>query len=167
MKSKQKEKPIVDDIADLLVELFSTMGDKMTEIYGEFCSQHQAALDKFKEYKDGDRHFANWHRHKSSHPSLGKRGMPDCALTVAQRPTKYPLLIAALLKSSEDETEKVKLTKALDMIKRILEDINTQVAEKQKVDRLQAIFQRIDAKSEAIFNDKIFKKSDVLHRKLK
>lgn len=167
LKTKQKEKPIVDNIADILVDLFSDMGKKMTDVYGEFCSKHQAALEKFKEYKDGDRRFADWHRHKLSHPLLGKRGMSDCALTVAQRPTKYPLLIEALLKSSEDVAEKEKLQIALAMIKKILEDINTQVAEKQKSDRLTYIYQRIEAKSDAIFKDKIFKKSDVLNRKLK
>lgn len=157
----------MENIADLLVDYFTETGRKMTDVYGEFCSNHQTALETFKEYKDGDRRFADWHRHKLSHPLLGKRGMPDCALTVAQRPTKYPLLIEALLKSSEDEAERERLQVALALIKRILEGINAQVAEKQKKDRLGYIYQRIDAKSDATFKGNVFKKSDLMNRKLK
>lgn len=157
----------MDSIADLLIAFFSKMDRKLVDAYGELSSNLTSAGEVFKEYESGDRRFADWHRHKLSHPLIAKRRFFDCALTVTHRPTKYPLLIEALLKSSEFEADKKKLETALGMIKKILKDIDTQVLDKQKSERLRVIYTRIEAKSDAIFKDNIFRKSDLLNRKLK
>lgn len=146
---------------------------------GEFCSNHRQALNTFKLYMTEDQTFAEWYKHCLQNPLLKKKGIPECILFVTQRLTKYPLLIQPLLKSSvEDKIENEKLTKANLLVKEILVDVDSRVADRDKDDRLLEIFQRIDAKSHAILKsidekseskETKFKKSDIMsaNRKLK
>lgn len=140
------------------------------KLIGEFCSNHQTALNTFKGYQTGDQRFAEWHKHKQTNPLLKRKGIPECTLFVVQRLTKYPLLIEALLKSArDDKIEYEKLQKAIGLVKKILIEVNARVAEKEKEDRQLDIFKRIDAKSTVMYKREKFKKSDIIGttRKLK
>ncbi|XP_049289616.1 rho guanine nucleotide exchange factor 18 isoform X2 [Anopheles funestus] len=171
LRLKQREHHIVDSIADILLDFFSSMSaQKLKSSYGEFCSNHRSALDTFKCYMTGDNVFAEWYKHCQQNPLLKKKGIPECILFVTQRLTKYPLLIDPLLKSSrEDKIEQEKLQKAMSLVKEILVDVDARVADKEKEDRQLEIFKRIDAKSCAIFKKDKFKKSDIIscNRKLR
>jgi A-kinase anchor protein 18 len=151
---------------------------------GEFCSNHRSALNTFKWYMTEDQNFAEWYKHCLQNPLLKKKGIPECILFVTQRLTKYPLLIQPLLKSSvDDKVEQEKLLKAMHLVKDILVDVDSRVADKDKEDRQLEIFKRIDAKSHAILKtidersdakeikikESKFKKSDIIssNRKLK
>lgn len=131
-----------------------------------------------------DQTFAEWYKHCLHNPLLKKKGIPECILFVTQRLTKYPLLIQPLLKSSgEDKIEQEKLMKAMRLVREILIDVDSRVADKDKEDRQLEIFKRIDAKSHAILKlidersdykeikikEMKFKKSDIMSssRKLK
>ncbi|CAD7078204.1 unnamed protein product [Hermetia illucens] len=170
LRLKQKENPIVDSIADILLDFFSgSSAQKLKSSYGEFCSNHRSALDTFKMYMTDDQTFAEWYKHCQQNPLLKKKGIPECILFVTQRLTKYPLLIDPLLKSSrEDKFEHEKLQKAMALVKGILVDVDARVAEKEKEDRQLEIFKCIDVKSFAIYKNKQFRKSDLwANRKLK
>lgn len=193
LRIKQRENPIVDSIADILLDFFSGLSaQRLKSAYGkhstssnlvpihkikahllftgEFCSNHQTALDTFKCYQTGDHTFAEWHKHKQTNHLLKRKGIPECTLFVVQRLTKYPLLIEALIKSSrDDKIEQEKLQKAILLVKEILVDVNARVAEKEKEDRHFDIFKRIDAKSYSFYKKDKFKKSDTIgsNRKLK
>ncbi|XP_055538774.1 rho guanine nucleotide exchange factor 18 isoform X3 [Wyeomyia smithii] len=171
LRLKQRERHVVDSIADILLDFFSAMSaQKLKSAYGEFCSNHRSALSTFKCYMTGDNTFAEWYKHCQQNPLLKKKGIPECILFVTQRLTKYPLLIDPLLKSSrEDRIEQEKLQKAMQLVKEILVDVDARVADKEKEDRQLEIFKRIDAKSYAIFKKDKFKKSDIIssNRKLK
>ncbi|XP_050073416.1 rho guanine nucleotide exchange factor 18 isoform X1 [Anopheles maculipalpis] len=171
LRIKQREHHVVDSIADILLDFFSSMSaQKLKSAYGEFCSNHRSALDTFKCYMTGDNVFAEWYKHCQQNPLLKKKGIPECILFVTQRLTKYPLLIDPLLKSSrEDKIEQEKLQKAMSLVKEILVDVDARVADKEKEDRQLEIFKRIDAKSCAIFKKDKFKKSDIIscNRKLR
>ncbi|XP_049543344.1 rho guanine nucleotide exchange factor 18 isoform X3 [Anopheles darlingi] len=171
LRLKQREHHVVDSIADILLDFFSSMSaQKLKSAYGEFCSNHRSALDTFKCYMTGDNVFAEWYKHCQQNPLLKKKGIPECILFVTQRLTKYPLLIDPLLKSSrEDKIEQEKLQKAMSLVKEILVDVDARVADKEKEDRQLEIFKRIDAKSFAIFKKDKFKKSDIIscNRKLR
>ncbi|XP_052861624.1 rho guanine nucleotide exchange factor 18 [Anopheles cruzii] len=171
LRLKQREHHIVDSIADILLDFFSSMSaQKLKSAYGEFCSNHRSALDTFKCYMTGDNVFAEWYKHCQQNPLLKKKGIPECILFVTQRLTKYPLLIDPLLKSSrEDKIEQEKLQKGMSLVKEILVDVDARVADKEKEDRQLEIFKRIDAKSFAIFKQDKFKKSDIIscNRKLR
>lgn len=171
LRLKQREHYIVDSIADLLVEFFTSMSaQRLKNAYGEFCSNHRSALSTFKCYMTEDQTFSEWYKHCQTNPLLKKKGIPECILFVTQRLTKYPLLIDPLLKSSrDDKIEQEKLQKAMTLVKEILVDVDARVADKEKEDRQLEIFKRIDAKSYALFKKNKFKKSDIIssNRKLK
>ncbi|XP_055632071.1 rho guanine nucleotide exchange factor 18 isoform X3 [Toxorhynchites rutilus septentrionalis] len=171
LRQRQKQSPVVDSIADILLDFFSAMSaQRLKSAYGEFCSNHRSALSTFKCYMTGDNTFAEWYKHCLQNSLLKKKGIPECILFVTQRLTKYPLLIDPLLKSSrEDKIEQEKLQKAMQLVKEILVDVDARVADKEKEDRQLEIFKRIDAKSYAIFKKDKFKKSDIIssNRKLK
>lgn len=131
-----------------------------------------------------DQSFAEWYKHCLQNPLLKKKGIPECILFVTQRLTKYPLLIQPLLKSSvDDKIEQEKLLKAMHLVKDILVDVDSRVADKDKEDRQIEIFKKTEAKSYAILKtidersdakeikikESKFKKSDIIQstRKLK
>lgn len=126
-------------------------------------------MDTFKFYQNGDRAFSDWHKHKQTNPLLKRKGIPECTLFVVQRLTKYPILIEDQLKLTKNTTEHDKLEKANALIKEILINVNSQVAEKENGDRLIEIYKRIDVKSSTFFKNKKFRKSDIMNesRKLK
>ncbi|XP_055919237.1 rho guanine nucleotide exchange factor 18 isoform X4 [Eupeodes corollae] len=163
LRQKQRENYIVDSIADILVDFFSsTNAQRLKVAYGEFCSNHRSALDKFKFCMTSDQTFAEWYKHCLSNPLLKKKGIPECILFVTQRLTKYPLLIDPLLKSSrEDRVEQEKLQRAMNLVKSMLVDVDACVAEKEKQDRQLEIFRRIDVKSYAMYKNKQFRKSEI------
>lgn len=107
--------------------------------------------------------FGQFVRHCQNNPLLKKKGIPECVLFVTQRLTKYPLLIEPLIKTSkENPQEQEQLHKALALVKEILVEVDSQVAEKEKEDRKLYIYNRIDAKSYTVHRGYKFKKSDIL-----
>ncbi|CAH1716617.1 unnamed protein product [Aphis gossypii] len=154
---------IVDSIADLLLDQFSNINaQRLKSSYGEFCSRHRDALDVYK-VLEKDPAFFNFIKHCQANPLLKKKGIPECVLFVTQRLTKYPLLIEPLIKTSkENKIECEKLSRALAMVKDILVEVDSQVAEKEKEDRKLEIYNRMEAKSYTNFRGRKFKKSDLL-----
>ncbi|XP_045465556.1 rho guanine nucleotide exchange factor 18 isoform X4 [Harmonia axyridis] len=164
LRQKQKEGPIINSIADILLDMFSgTYAAKLKSAYGELCSRHGYALEINKYYMQNDPRFGQFVRHCQHNPLLKKRGISECILFVTHRLTKYPLLIEPLIKTSKDnKLEQDILQKALTLVKDILVEVNAQVAEKEQEDRKLEIYNRIDAKSYTIHRGHKFKKSDIL-----
>lgn len=130
---------------------------------GEFCSRHRDAVEIYKTYLSNDERFGQFVRHCQNNPLLKKKGIPECILFVTQRLTKYPLLIEPLIKTSkENPHEQEHLQRALALVKEILVEVDSQVAEKEKEDRKLEIYHRIDAKSYTVHRGYKFKKSDIL-----
>lgn len=137
---------------------------------GEYCSNHNTALNTIKSYQTGDHRFSAWYKHKESNPLLKRKGLNGFTLSVSHRLTKYPILIDAQLKKvGSDNVERTKLEEAKRLIKEILDEVNACVAEQNKEDRRIDIFKRIDAKSTIMFKNTKFRKSDIMdmNRKLK
>lgn len=168
LRLKQRENFIVDSIADILIDFFSnSSGQQLKCAYGEFCANHQKATETFKEYLV-DPNFREWHKHKQGTQLLSKKGISESILFVVQRLTKHQLIIEALIKSTKsDPIELEKLERALELVKEVLNDVNRCVAEKQLDTRRMQLFQSINANSSALYRNQIFKKSDIVERKLK
>ncbi|XP_037082300.1 rho guanine nucleotide exchange factor 18-like [Pollicipes pollicipes] len=164
LRERQRRSLYVEQFGDLLLQDFGgEIGDQMRDCYGEFCSKHTESVALYKDMLKADRRFQEFIRRCSLHPLLKKKGVPECILFVTHRVTKYPLLIEPLIKTSRDQEQEItNLTKALQLVKEILVDVNAQVAEKQKEARLLEIYNKIDAKSTAFYKGKKFKKSDLL-----
>ncbi|XP_044744401.1 rho guanine nucleotide exchange factor 18 isoform X3 [Coccinella septempunctata] len=164
LRQKQREGPIINSIADILLDMFSgAYATKLKSAYGELCSRHGYALEINKYYMQNDPRFGQFVRHCQQNPLLKKRGISECILFVTHRLTKYPLLIEPLIKTSKDnKPEQDTLQKSLALVKEILVEVNAQVAEKEQEDRKLEIYNRIDAKSYTIHRGHKFKKSDIL-----
>ncbi|XP_022911930.1 rho guanine nucleotide exchange factor 18 isoform X3 [Onthophagus taurus] len=164
LRHRQRESPIVSTIADILLEVFSDHhAYKLKSAYGEFCSRHRDAVELYKYYFHNDARFSQFVKHCQTNPLLKKKGIPECILFVTQRLTKYPLLIEPLIKTSKDNKEEQEsLQKALGLVKEILIEVDSQVAEKEKEDRKIEIYNKIDAKSYTVHRGLKFKKSDIL-----
>ncbi|XP_016961996.1 rho guanine nucleotide exchange factor 18 [Drosophila biarmipes] len=162
LRLKQREHPMVDSIADILLDFFSLEQAQCLRLaYGEFCANHRSALDQFKLCLT-EPSFAEWYKHCLQNPLLKKKGIPECILFVTQRLTKYPLLIEPLLKSARDnKLETDKLQHALNLVKSLLVDVDACVAEKELRERQLEIYGRVDAKSFAIYKNKPFRKTEL------
>ncbi|XP_022127697.2 rho guanine nucleotide exchange factor 28 isoform X1 [Pieris rapae] len=164
LRARQRTAPRVNTIADILADAFASPDHHtLKAAYGEFCSRHRDAVEVFKECCAREPKLARFIRKCQQNPLLRKKGVPECVLFVAQRLTKYPLLLEPLLKTAGDDlTERELLQKALCGVKEILVDVDNQVAAKEREDRKLEIYHRIDAKSFANFRGRKFKKSDIL-----
>lgn len=164
LRARQAAAPTVSTVADILLEHFTgATAAKFKSAYGEFCSRHRDAVDVFKECCAREARLARFIRKCQANPLLRKKGVPECVLFVAQRLTKYPLLLEPLLKTAGDDMlERERLQKALAGVKEILVDVDGQVAAKEREDRKLEIYHRIDAKSCATYRQTKFKKSDIL-----
>ncbi|CAG4995117.1 unnamed protein product [Parnassius apollo] len=164
LRARQRAAPRVHSVADILADAFAPPAHHhLKAAYGEFCSRHREAVEVFKECCTREPRLARFIRRCQQNPLLRKKGVPECVLFVAQRLTKYPLLLEPLLKTAGDDvTERELLQKALCGVKEILVDVDNQVAAKEREDRKLEIYHRIDAKSFANFRGRKFKKSDIL-----
>ncbi|KAK9304542.1 hypothetical protein QLX08_004163 [Tetragonisca angustula] len=163
LRKRQNTNSIVPTIADILVDQFSgENAQRMKSAYGEFCSRHRDAVEAYKYYLRHDPRFARFVRQCQSHPLLKKKGIPECILFVTQRLTKYPLLVEPLIKTGIAQEEGEDLRKALVLVKEILANVDTCVADKEREDRKLEIYNKIDAKSFATYRGAKFKKSDIM-----
>ncbi|XP_045454906.1 rho guanine nucleotide exchange factor 28 [Melitaea cinxia] len=164
LRARQRTQPRVASVADILADTFAPPAHhRLKAAYGEFCARHRDAVEVFKECCAREPRLARFIRKCQQNPLLRKKGVPECVLFVAQRLTKYPLLLEPLLKTAGDDvTERELLQKALCGVKEILVDVDNQVAAKEREDRKLEIYHRIDAKSFSNFRGRKFKKSDIL-----
>ncbi|CAH0714925.1 unnamed protein product, partial [Brenthis ino] len=164
LRARQRAAPRVASVADILADTFAPPAhQRLKAAYGEFCARHRDAVEVFKECCAREPRLARFIRKCQQNPLLRKKGVPECVLFVAQRLTKYPLLLEPLLKTAGDDVgERELLQKALCGVKEILVDVDNQVAAKEREDRKLEIYHRIDAKSFANFRGRKFKKSDIL-----
>ncbi|KAK7579648.1 hypothetical protein V9T40_000277 [Parthenolecanium corni] len=170
LRKKQKESSVIDSISDVLLEQFSGISAlQLQGAYGEFCAAQKDAVNIYKSYMQSSSRFSAFVNYCQNNPLLKKKGIPECILTVTQRITKYPLLIEAIIKTSENKTEVEKLRKATELVKNILVEVNSRVADKEREDRKLEIYNKIDAKSHTTYRNNKFKKSDILlnNRKLR
>ncbi|XP_074605537.1 rho guanine nucleotide exchange factor 18 cysts isoform X13 [Brevipalpus obovatus] len=171
LRERQSSSSVIDNIGDIILDQFSGQnGEKMRIFYGQFCSQHKEALSLYKDILKTDRKFQSFVKKYCYQPLCKTRGIPECILLITQRITKYPLLIDSLIKTTRDtKNDWVDLKDAIKCIREIINRVDAQVAEKEKEIRLLQIYNRIDAKSTAMFKKEKFRKSDLLsnNRKLR
>lgn len=162
--------PTIADI--LIDQFSSENAFRMKIAYGDFCSRHMDAVEAYKYYLREDTRFARFVRHCQvcyitnslfcyliktflflstklllsqffqTNPLLKKKGIPECILFVTQRLTKYPLLVEPLIKTSVASEEADNLKKALSLVKVILADVDSCVADKERENRKLEIYNR-------------------------
>ncbi|KAK2146186.1 hypothetical protein LSH36_626g05027 [Paralvinella palmiformis] len=154
----------IEEIGDILLQQFDgEMGERMKVAYGAFCSQHSMAVQLYKDVLKCDKKFQTFIK-KCSQSSVCKRlSIPECILLVTQRVTKYPLLIEPIIKTTkENKSDKERLLRALPLMRQILVYIDARVDAHEKYQRLLEIYNKLDARSYAMYMGKKFKKSNLL-----
>ena len=122
---------VVPSIADIILNQFRdpVTASRWKTIYGTFCSLHSEAVSFFKSQLKTDSTFKKFVQECRNNPLVNKLSITDCLLTVAQRITKYPIMIEAMIKTAKErQEEQQKLRNCLHHVQKILVNVNRQVA---------------------------------------
>ncbi|XP_063434226.1 rho guanine nucleotide exchange factor 28-like isoform X7 [Mytilus trossulus] len=152
----------VEFIGDTLVRQFNDeSAESMKKCYGAFCANQKESVQFYKDLLIKDRKFVTFIQRCSHHSLCKKRDIPSFLLLVTQRPTKYPILIEHILKSTKDKKDRECLSKALQLSKELLQGIDEHVDAYELKRRLSEIYQKLDSKSFATYKNRKFKRSDI------
>ncbi|XP_052101198.1 A-kinase anchor protein 13-like isoform X4 [Mytilus californianus] len=152
----------VEFIGDTLVRQFNDeSAESMKKCYGAFCANQKESVQFYKDLLIKDRKFVTFIQRCSHHSLCKKRDIPSFLLLVTQRPTKYPILIEHILKSTKDKKDRENLSKALQLSKELLQGIDEHVDAYELKRRLSEIYQKLDSKSFATYKNRKFKRSDI------
>ncbi|XP_067932612.1 rho guanine nucleotide exchange factor 2-like isoform X3 [Watersipora subatra] len=165
---QQDRKPdkSIDQIGSIIVEHFGgTPGERMKRAYGIFCSRHKEGVDYFKHLYKTDRKLQSFIKRVSHKSCTKRRGVQDFVTVVTMRMTKYKTLLENIIKNSKeskDKADRETLHKGLDLNKEILDHIDVSIHSRNQELRLMEIYNRMDARSMAVYDKtKKFKKSDL------
>ncbi|XP_028274419.1 rho guanine nucleotide exchange factor 28 isoform X2 [Parambassis ranga] len=156
---------LIQQIGDVLLQQFSDEnGEKMKQIYGEFCSHHNEAVNIFKELQQHNKRFQSFIKLQGNNSLVRRREIPECILLVTQRITKYPVLLERILQYTQEETEEhADLSKALAQIREVLAAVDLRVSEYERHQRLQEVWNRMENRSTAkLKNGHTFRKQDMM-----
>ncbi|KAJ8029004.1 Rho guanine nucleotide exchange factor 18 [Holothuria leucospilota] len=168
LKARQGESLAVEKIGDVLCKHFEgANGDIIKAAYGSLCSRQKEAVSVYKDLQKTDRKFQSFIKKCSTNALCRRWSIPECILSVSHRLTKYQLLIEAIIKPTKatkaDKVDTANLERALALIKGICNEVDLQVEEHEKWQRLIDIYNKIEARATApMKNGKKFKKSDLL-----
>ncbi|XP_054573121.1 rho guanine nucleotide exchange factor 18 [Eptesicus fuscus] len=160
---------IIQKIGDLLVQQFSgENGERMKKKYGVFCSGHNEAVSHYKLLLQQNKKFQSLIKKIGSSSIVRRLGMQECILLVTQRITKYPVLVERIIQNTEAGSKDYEdLTQALNLIKDVISQVDAQVSECEKGQRLREIAGKMDLKSSSkLKNGLPFRKEDMLQRQL-
>ncbi|XP_056237563.1 rho guanine nucleotide exchange factor 2 [Seriola aureovittata] len=159
----------VRSIGNLLLRQFSGQcADDMKKLYSEFCSRHPKAVKLYKEVLARDRRLQQFTRRVCRGPLLRRHGVQECILLVTQRITKYPVLLQRILDNTKDSEEEAQaLSKALQLLKKLISSVDKEVLELDRTRRLQEIQARLDPRAQAeVRGGGVFRGGELLRRRL-
>uniref|UniRef100_A0A1A7YFK5 Rho guanine nucleotide exchange factor (GEF) 28 n=1 Tax=Iconisemion striatum TaxID=60296 RepID=A0A1A7YFK5_9TELE len=156
---------LIQQIGDILIQQFSDEnGEKMKQVYGEFCSRHNEAVGFFKELQQHNKRFHSFVKQQGNNSLVRRREIPECILLVTQRITKYPVLLERILHYTQEETEEhTSLSKALALIREVIAAVDLRVSEYERHQRLQEVWNRTENRSTAkLKSGYTFRKQDMM-----
>ncbi|XP_029371284.1 rho guanine nucleotide exchange factor 28 isoform X2 [Echeneis naucrates] len=156
---------LIQRIGDVLLQQFSDEnGEKMKQVYGEFCSRHNEAVSFFKELQQHNKRFQNFIKQQGTNSLVRRREIPECILLVTQRITKYPVLLERILQYTQEDTdEHADLAKSLAQIREVIAAVDLSVSEYERRQRLQEVWNRMENRSSAkLKNGHTFRKQDMM-----
>ncbi|XP_072100423.1 rho guanine nucleotide exchange factor 18 isoform X2 [Mobula birostris] len=159
---------LIQRIGDVLTQQFSgECGDEMKVQYGNFCCQHNEAVNCYKVMYQQNKKFQNLIKKLSNYSVVRRLGVQECILLVTQRITKYPVLVERIIQNTEAGSEDhEELTKALVLIKDTITEVDEKVSLYEKALRWKTIVDRMDIKSTAkLKNGSIFDKINMMRTK--
>ncbi|XP_037835462.1 rho guanine nucleotide exchange factor 28 isoform X3 [Kryptolebias marmoratus] len=155
---------LIQTVGDILLQQFSDEnGEKMKQVYGDFCSRHNEAVSFFKDLQQHNKRFQSFIKQQVNNSLVRRREIPECILLVTQRITKYPVLLERILHYTEEETEEhANLSKALAQIREVIATVDLRVSEYERHQRLQEVWNRMENRSTTkLKSGKTFRKQDM------
>ncbi|XP_054622988.1 rho guanine nucleotide exchange factor 18a isoform X2 [Dunckerocampus dactyliophorus] len=155
----------ITELGDILISQFSgTVGEKMKDWYGAFCSHHSAAINLYKEQVQNNKKLQGLMKKIGQLALVRRLGIPECFLLVTQRITKYPVLVERIIQNTEADTdEHQSLLQGLASIKDTISKVNGRVREYEKASRLREIHLRLEPKSVGRLKDgQVFRRDDLI-----
>jgi len=124
-------------------------GDDFQQAASKFCARQQTSLEFLKERRKKDAKLHSFLCEAEGNPMCRRLQLKDIIPSGMLRLTKYPLLFENLLKyttCTEDvpSPEYIKVQRALERSKEILNQVNVAVKEEEDLQKLQGIQKRID-----------------------
>ncbi|VDK43662.1 unnamed protein product [Anisakis simplex] len=147
--AKRSEKPVVDTISTIIyTEFEKTERCKAAVLhaYVEFLSKKTQCEKLYEEWCAKDSDLRKFFDKYENDPKFKDRTFKMCLLLVAQRVTKYPVLLSQLLKL-ESEQYKEETFRAVEATKTVVYRINKELEELELNKQWDAIRSRIDRSS--------------------
>ncbi|XP_031729963.1 rho guanine nucleotide exchange factor 12 isoform X2 [Anarrhichthys ocellatus] len=145
---KRSETSVIGQIADDLLSWFSgEEEEKIKRAVGTFCSNQPSALELIKSRQKKDQRFTLFMQEAESNRLCRRLQLKDIIPVEMQRVTKYPLLLDNIAKYTGDAEERLKVKKAAECCKKILNNVNQAVKEAENKQRLEDYQRRLDLSS--------------------
>ncbi|XP_078484363.1 uncharacterized protein LOC100175494 isoform X2 [Ciona intestinalis] len=172
LSDRQAEGKVVDGIGDICVAQWSdTSGNNMKRVFGDFCCKQNEIVATHKELYKTDKKFSAFIKKCDKNPLTRRQGIPECALLVTQRVTKYPIMLQTLLENSNKKDHRedyAELERALDLSREIAKDVDEQVQAHEREQLLYEIYEKTDTKTTTPFKEgRKFARKDLLKRNRK
>ncbi|KAK7156406.1 hypothetical protein R3I94_006462 [Phoxinus phoxinus] len=145
---KKNESSVIDCIGDELLSWFSGgEEEKIKQAVGTFCSNQPFALELIKSRQKKDQRFTTFMQEAESNRLCRRLQLKDMIPAEMQRFTKYPLLMDNIAKYTDESEEKVKVRRAAECCRQILNHVNQSVKESENKQRLEDYQRRLDLSS--------------------
>ncbi|XP_044751624.1 rho guanine nucleotide exchange factor 12 isoform X2 [Coccinella septempunctata] len=160
MTQKRREDPIVRNLGDLLLNMFSgNTGEAFKEAAAKFCERQQLALELIKERRKRDSKFESILTEGEKKRQCRRLQFQAILPAEMQRLSKLPLLlerlIGAVQEGNGDEEELGKLNKAYQLSKEIVNHVNEAAKMALNQARLEEIQRHLDQSNFERSNDPI------------
>ncbi|XP_065186277.1 pleckstrin homology domain-containing family G member 5-like isoform X4 [Sycon ciliatum] len=129
--------------ASMVAEFFDGFAERFAP-YVEFCGNQPRLMKYLAVLKKEDSDFMSYLNWCESHPTCNRLQLTDMLAAPFQRLTKYPLLLKAIMKKTNDESAKEALQGHLQVVEKFLGKVNHHVSVCQRRALLQAVADRLE-----------------------
>ncbi|XP_041961932.1 pleckstrin homology domain-containing family G member 6 isoform X1 [Alosa sapidissima] len=112
--------------------------------YFEYCLEEEKAVDFTRRQMESNPHFNAFLAWVETHPQCSRMRLGDMQAKPHQRITKYPLLLKAVLKSTEDSETQDSLKRMLSSVNNFVDNINNHLVQRDEELALFQCAQRIE-----------------------
>ncbi|XP_077192819.1 rho guanine nucleotide exchange factor 1 isoform X2 [Paroedura picta] len=169
-KLREENSSLVAEIGDTLLARFDgSEGSWFQKISARFCSRQSFALEQLKAKQKKEPRFNQFIQEAESQPRCRRLQLKDIIPIEMQRLTKYPLLLHNIAKCTEEEKERMKVQKAAECCRQILNHVNQAVREMENLLKLKDYQRRLDLSNLKQSTDPLlseFRNTDITSRKL-
>lgn len=145
MKERLRQRRLNESVGDILVSMFEgENGVNFRTAAAAFCRSQSLALSKLKTLRKRDSNLMTFLAGAESNPVCRRLQLKDILPTAMQRLTKYPLLLASLLKTVKADDERVLVQRAYDSSCQILAHVNKVKGDTERHERLVEIQSKLD-----------------------